>query len=119
MTFIQLIIVACAVLALFRVWARFRGGELSVIRAALWAGVWLAMAGVTLLPQVASWLAARVGVGRGADAVVYLSIVLLFWLSFRLLVRQDQQERELTKLVRQLALKDLPNVSVVAPHEHD
>jgi hypothetical protein len=46
-------------------------------------------------------------VGRGADLVVYLAIVLLFILVFQLHVSHVRMERELTKLVREEALKDL------------
>jgi hypothetical protein len=43
------------------------------------------------------------GVGRGIDLLVYLSIIVLFYSVFRLNNRIDKLEKEITKLVRELA----------------
>jgi hypothetical protein len=58
-------------------------------------------------PDTASFIANVVGIGRGADLVVYLGIVLLFVLVFQLHVSHVRLERQLTKIVREEALKDL------------
>lgn len=62
---------------------------------------------VTWYPDTASFFANLVGVGRGADLVVYLAVVLLFVLVFQLHVSHVRMERELTKLVREEALREL------------
>jgi hypothetical protein len=62
---------------------------------------------VTWYPNTASFIANVVGIGRGADLVVYLGIVLLFVLVFQLHVSHVRLERELTKIVREETLKDL------------
>ena len=62
---------------------------------------------VAVLPQTADALARVVGVGRGADVVIYLSLIAIFYLIFRLYVKIEQVEGEITRLVRKLSLDDL------------
>ncbi len=92
--------------AISRVWLRYRDGQIGVIGTVLWSFIWLAIGGVVWWPAVTTVLAKSVGVGRGVDALVYLSIVSLFYAIFRLYVKLEFIEHELTSLVRNLALKD-------------
>ncbi len=68
--------------------------------------------GVGVYPQVASWLAIALGVGRGADAIVYVALLALFYILFRIFTRIERIERNITSMVREIALRD-------ARHGHD
>lgn len=57
-------------------------------------------------PKISDIIAHKIGVGRGVDALVYVSIVGLFYGMFRLYVKMEFLEHELTSLVRSLALKN-------------
>ena len=107
MTVIQIALTLFAVFALGAAVARFRKGNLALRHLVLWAVLWGAVVAVVLKPELASEAARRLGVGRGADVVVYLSIAALFYLQFRQFARLEDQERQITKLARELALKDL------------
>ncbi|MEN9558568.1 MAG: hypothetical protein RL141_937 [Candidatus Parcubacteria bacterium] len=72
-----------------------------------WCALWVAAATVVLLPKTTSVIAQLVGVGRGVDAVVYLSITLLFVLLFRVFLTLDRLDQQLTGMVRREALRDL------------
>ncbi len=106
MPLIQIIIVAFAAYALSRAVVRFRSGELHLGQMALWSLFWVVVATVALLPQTTSWVAAAVGVGRGADLVIYCSIIALFYAVFRLFVRIERMERNITTLVREVGLRE-------------
>ena len=43
------------------------------------------------------------GVGRGIDVLVYLSVILLFYFNFKQTERIDKLEKDITKLVREIA----------------
>jgi hypothetical protein len=103
---IQVLLIAAAAVFIVLTWRRERSGQVSRLPAVFWSLVWLALIVVAVWPEAASLLARTVGVGRGADAVLYLSVAALFWLVFRLAVRQRRTEGEITRLVRELALKD-------------
>lgn len=107
MTVIQLVLIVVAAAGLGAAGLRFRRGGLSRLQLALWALLWISVAAVVLRPETASFLARKLGVGRGADVVVYLSIIALFYLQFRLFGRLEDHERQITALTRALALKDL------------
>ncbi len=64
-----------------------------------------ALAGV-LAPEFTSYVAQFVGIGRGADVVIYLSIALLFYLIFRISIAIEETRREITELVRKIALEN-------------
>ena len=105
---IQVIILVFVFFAISRVFLRFYHKEITLPAFLFWILIWIAVTVVTLLPNWASYLASALGVGRGSDLLVYLSIILLLYLVFRLYVRFENLERELTKLVRQLTLRGKP-----------
>lgn len=103
---IQFLLILILATALGLTWRRARQGALSRFAAALWSLLWFAAGVVTLLPDTASVFARFVGVGRGADAVIYLAIVLLYYLVFRIFVRLEKIDRDVTKLVREIAQRE-------------
>jgi hypothetical protein len=94
------------VIADLKVWSKYRDHTLSLIESVLWSLLWLAIGVVFWQPEIASRLALFFGIGRGADLVVYVAIVVIVYLVFRLFVRLDKMDRQLTKLVRTIALQD-------------
>ena len=107
MSVIQLVLIVFAAFGFGAAIQRFRRGGLSRLQLMLWSLLWIGIIAVVLRPETASFLARSLGVGRGADVVVYLSIASLFYLQFRLFGRLEDHERQITTLTRELALKDL------------
>ena len=106
---IQLILTAIALLAMWFTRRRQSQHALRPIEGWAWLVVWIALIVVVWRPEATSWLAVHVGIGRGADLMVYGSIVILFLLIFHLQVVTQRLERSVTDLVTAQALKDLPN----------
>jgi hypothetical protein len=107
MSFIQIVLLLFAAAGFAAAVLRYRRGGSSRLQLVLWSLLWAAVVGVALRPSAASYIAARLGVGRGADVVVYLALALLFYLQFRLFGRLEDQERQITKLTREIALREL------------
>ena len=107
MTVIQIVLTLFAAFGFLAAVSGFRRGRLGFRQLLLWTLLWGAIVAVVLRPETASEAARRLGVGRGADVVVYCAIAALFYLQFRLFARVEDQERQITELARQLALKDL------------
>lgn len=61
---------------------------------------------VALLPKTTDLLAARVGIGRGVDLIVYLAIGVLLWMVFHLVVKVEGVQWQLTQVMRANALRD-------------
>lgn len=104
---IQVILVVFALFAITRVVMKWRSRSIPRVWGVLWALVWIGLIVVAVLPQTADLLAGSVGIGRGADLVVYVAVIVLFYGVFRLVVKVQKMEREMTKLVRSIAVKDL------------
>ena len=119
MLLIQFIILAVVAIIWWRLYQRWRQAELTTLEFASWFGLWLVVGVVVLLPQVASYLAAVVGVGRGSDLVTYLSLVLIFYLLFKIFIKQEKLERQLTSLVRSLSLKEAKSPSAESKDKLD
>ena len=107
MTLIQILIVVFSLFAMMRTFRQFKKGKLTLAFLFAWLLFWLAVGTVVLLPKTTDILARFVGVGRGVDAIMYVSILGLFYAVFRLIVRIEEVEREITKLVRRLAVDSL------------
>ncbi len=107
MNAIQLVLVVFSCFGFGAAVARFRRGRLSRAQLLIWSLLWAGIVAVVLRPETASFLARRLGVGRGADVVVYLAVAALFYLQFRLFSRLEDHERQITALTRELALKDI------------
>ena len=80
-----------------------RGGRgFKLIRCAGWLGAALAIA----FPDVVSEIGALVGIGRGADLVMYLFILAFLGVTFYFYSRYVRLQRQLTEVVRHLALRE-------------
>ena len=108
MSIIQIVIIVFAFFAITRTVFQFKRGALTIAWLLFWICFWVLAGVVAALPQTADTVARLVGVGRGADVVIYFSLVALFYLIFRVYVKIEKVETEITRLVRKLSLDDLP-----------
>ncbi len=107
MSLIQIFILLFALFAISRTLRQFRQGALSIAWLIFWIVFWIVVGYVALSPQTTDVIAKLVGVGRGADFIIYLSLIALFYLMFRLFGKIEDVEREITKLVRKLAIEEI------------
>lgn len=105
MLLFQIILISFLLFALSRVALRFRGGQIEQGEAFFWGIVFTAAILALVFPRELSVLANALGIGRGVDLLVYISIVVLFYLVFRIYVLLESLRHEITKLVREIALK--------------
>ena len=59
-----------------------------------------------LKPDVMTWLANRVGVGRGTDLLLYMMTVIFGFFALNTYLRFKDTERRLTRLARAMAIRD-------------
>ncbi len=100
----KLFLIVFAVVVMARIYKQYRAQKVAVGWFVLWMLFWALVILVAFNPQTTDAVAGIVGVGRGADLVVYISLPVLFYTIFRLAARQDQQKKELTELVRRIAI---------------
>ncbi len=66
----------------------------------LWLFFWLIVGAIVWWPNLTNIIATNLGIGRGADLIFYISIILLFYLIFRIYLKMEKIERNITKLTR-------------------
>jgi hypothetical protein len=103
---IQVVLIAAALIALFS-FARFEHGVniRAGKRLAFFAFIALNIYGV-LRPDDVTWAANRLGVGRGADLLLYALAVGTIFLMLNTYLRFRALDRQMTELVRSLALRE-------------
>ena len=86
---------------------RYRQSKISSLAFVLWFAVWTTGAVTILFPNITLTPARWLGLGRGTDLILYVSIIFILFLIFRIHVRLEQINREITKVVRTLALREM------------
>jgi small membrane protein len=106
-TVIQGLAIVFALFALSRAILRFREHAIVLRELLFWAAIWVGVVLVAFLPGLMAFPARVFGIGRGVDALIYVSIIVIFYLMFRMYTKVDAMEQEITKVVREVSLKEL------------
>jgi hypothetical protein len=69
-------------------------------------GVWVGAAVAIAIPGLVQEVAYLLGIGRGADVVLYVFVLAFLWTAFYLYARCLRLEREITALARHIAIRD-------------
>lgn len=101
---VQILIVFFSLFALAKLWKRYRKNEINWFEFTLWIIFWGLAIVAAIKPDITNVIAKVVGIGRGADLVVYTALIILFYIVFKLLGRLYKLEREITFLVQHIAL---------------
>ena len=105
MNIIGIIIIIFAIFALSRVILRMRDKAISYKMAIFWLVLWTIIIIIAFFPQISDRFAKFVGIGRGADTAFFISILLLFYLIFRLYVKIDYLDKNITELTIEISKK--------------
>ena len=105
---IQIITTIVVMFLITRLGAKLKRREISFKEAVLWGVLWFAVGIVVLYPKLADRIASLIGLqtATGIDLVVYIAVGLAFYLIFRLFVHIERIERDITKIIRHMAMKD-------------
>jgi hypothetical protein len=103
-TIVQIIAFIFVTFAASRAVLRAKDKKITIIELFFWLGIWGGLIVVVFFPGLTSYIAELVGIGRGIDVIIYTSIGLLFYMIFRLYVKLEDSEKEITRLVREIAL---------------
>ncbi len=104
---IRIIIWIFALFVLSRLVLNYEKKKISNFGLIFWVLIWLIVVGFTTWPNISDQVAHYLGISRGTDAALYLAIILLFYLVFRLYIRFFDIESEITEIVKKVAVKNL------------
>lgn len=100
---IQYVLILVIIFILLQTLAKFRAKNIGFREFLFWVIFWLAVGAVILMPKATIFLANYLGVGRGADLVVYASLIFVFYMIFRIFSRQNKIEKDISKIVEEVA----------------
>lgn len=109
MQLVQVLIIIFALFAFSRSVLRAKDRAITKWEFLFWSGIWISIIIVALLPDVSSFFARSLGIQRGVDIALYSSVIVLFYLIFRLYVKLDKIEQDITKVVREITLPKKKN----------
>ncbi len=72
----------------------------------LWTIFWSAIAYISLVPSSLQYLSSITGIKKNENAATITAIGVLFFMMFYFIIRLEEMEQRLTKIVRDKALKD-------------
>jgi hypothetical protein len=104
---IQIVLICFSLFAFSRVLMRYRRGGMRILHLGLWLVFWASVVVVAWLPDTTSLLARWLGVGRGVDTAMYLAILMSFYLLYRSFAKIEDLDRQLTRIVRANALREM------------
>lgn len=72
----------------------------------LWIILWFIIIIFAFVPDLSNSLAKLFGIARGLDFLVIVAIIFMFYLIFKLYVKIDRIQQDMTAIVREIALKN-------------
>lgn len=102
---LQIIGIAFGAFALSRLILRRRERAVMLGEALFWGAIWTALILISAVPSIIDPVRVT-GIGRAIDALVYVSIIALFYVNFRLYVKVEKQGQDITRLVREITLQE-------------
>lgn len=107
LSLLETLVTFFAIFAISRSWLRLKKGNESVLEFIFWSFVWMGVVFIMFFRDLVDIIALKYfDVGRGIDLIVYVSIVVLFYLVFRVYSKAEILEQDITKLTRTIAIEE-------------
>ncbi len=106
MEMIQYLIIIFAIFAYSWSILRFKDKNITRSEFGFWTIIWSSIIIFTLIPSITTVFSQPLGIGRGIDFIIYFSIIILFYLIFRIYVKIERQRQEITLIVREVAKQE-------------
>lgn len=114
---IKILITLFGLYTMYKLILKFKDGNVTLFEYLLWNVIWLAVIVVTILPQTSDWFAAVLGFsGKGIETVSYIVIFFLVYAVYRMMLKIEHVEFEITQLVRHSIVQQVKK-NKTTPHE--
>lgn len=105
LTIAQLTFSSIVLFILYRTIHSLRKRDMMPFFGLYWIVFWLVILFFIVRDDLLITVAHKLGVSRGVDLAIYISIAVIFYLLYKIFVRLEQIQAQMTKLVRNDALK--------------
>lgn len=104
MELVRILILLFALFAWSRVVINLKTRKFSLLEFIIWSLIWLSLIVFVLFPTLLGYLRTLFGTTTGTGLLVYLAIIVLFYMIYRLSFKIDEQRSQITKLIRKIAI---------------
>jgi len=73
----------------------------------IWLVLWLSIGVLALMPQVLTYVAEFVGVGRGVDLAIYMAILAILYVIFKIYLRLEKLDRNISEIVQKVSIQNV------------
>ena len=101
---VEILITVIGLLAIFKSLVMLRKRKLTLALSIFWIVLWVIAIVVINVPQLNT--AILEWIGRDVSLILFLNILLLYYISLMLYVKINKNKEEITKLVREIALRE-------------
>ena len=106
MNLFQFVFLIFISISLYKVVIKIKSGQLSIKESFVWIFAWVLGAIIIFDPGLSIKVSTIFGIGRGADLIIYSSIILLYYISYKVYLKIDELQKKLKELSTKIALKD-------------
>jgi len=103
----QVILSAIVLFILFKTYHAYKKDKISTSFALLWVWFWMLVLLFINWQSLLTRIANFIGIGRGVDLATYISIILIFYLIYKIFTKLEDINHKLTKIIRQKALGEV------------
>ena len=100
----KIFLIVFALFALTKTLRQYRAQRVSKYWFTIWTLFWALVIFVAFLPQTTDVIANYVGVEKGADLLVYSAVVILTYVLYKTIAKQEKMDRDFTELTRHIAI---------------
>jgi hypothetical protein len=90
-----------------------RKKKLTINEFIFWGSMWVILILLSIFPDVSHVIAGFFGFGRGLDFFIVASILLIFYLIFRIFIKLEEIDSRITRLARNIALKEVDEIKIL------
>ncbi len=107
-TALQIFATLFAFFALSRVFLRVKAHQLMLREALFWGLIWSSLIVVLWVPNITRPIAMTLGLStrEPIDTLVYISIVMLLYLIYRIHAKQEELQHDVTRLIRIVSIQE-------------
>lgn len=107
---IQVIAILFAIFLLVKAILRLKNKKLTINEFLFWCAICIILILLSIFPQVSDKIANFFGFGRGLDFFIVSSILLIFYLIFRIYSMLEELDSRIAELARSISLKEIKDI---------
>ncbi len=100
---LEILITIFGLFAIGSSFLRLRKNQEPITNFLMWTFIWLLIIIVVLYPSITSYPADILNIERGIDVFVYLGILVLFYLIYKIYTKIEKLEQEITIITRRIS----------------